>query len=88
MIETPRALHEPLDQFRQRRETCEIDQVFIMRVVQSRFASEAPADQLADVVSTAKLEKFKAGDVLFSEGELEMVRILSARGCLRYRRKH
>ena len=37
--------------------------------MQSRFAPEAPADQLADVVSTAKLEKFKAGDVLFSEGE-------------------
>lgn len=47
----------------------EIDQIFILRAVQSRFASEAPADQLADVVSTAKLERFKAGDVLFSEGE-------------------
>ena len=47
----------------------EIDQIFILRAVQSRFASEAPSDQLADVVSTAKLERFKAGDVLFSEGE-------------------
>ena len=47
----------------------EIDEVFIMRAVQSRFAPEATSQQLADVVSTAKLEKFKAGDVLFSEGE-------------------
>ncbi len=47
----------------------EIDQVFIMRAVQSRFASEASSEQLTEVVSTAKLEKFKAGDVLFSEGE-------------------
>lgn len=47
----------------------DIDHVFIMRAVQTRFAAEAPADQLAEVVATAKLEKFKAGDVLFNEGE-------------------
>jgi len=47
----------------------EIDEVFILRAVQSRFAPEATSQQLMDVVSTAKLEKFKAGDVLFSEGE-------------------
>jgi CRP-like cAMP-binding protein/Fe-S-cluster-containing hydrogenase component 2/thioredoxin reductase len=57
----------------------EIDQVFILRAIQTRFAPEASVDQLTDVVSTAKLEKFKAGDVLFNEGELgdclHMVRI-------------
>ena len=47
----------------------EIDEVFILRAVQSRFAPEATSQQLTEVVSTAKLEKFKAGDVLFSEGE-------------------
>ena len=47
----------------------EIDEIFILRAVQSRFAPEASAAQLAEVVSTAKLERFKAGDVLFSEGE-------------------
>ncbi len=47
----------------------EIDEVFILRAVQSRFAPEATSQQLLDVVSTAKLERFKAGDVLFSEGE-------------------
>jgi len=57
----------------------EIDQVFILRAIQTRFAPEASIDQLADVVSGAKLEKFKAGDTLFSEGEmgdcLHMVRV-------------
>jgi CRP-like cAMP-binding protein/Fe-S-cluster-containing hydrogenase component 2/thioredoxin reductase len=48
----------------------EIDEVFILRVVQSRFAAEAPADQLMEVISSARLERFKAGDVLFSEGEI------------------
>ncbi|HEX4480938.1 MAG TPA: cyclic nucleotide-binding domain-containing protein [Rudaea sp.] len=47
----------------------EIDEVFILRAVQSRFAPETTAAQLAEVVATAKLERFKAGDVLFSEGE-------------------
>lgn len=57
----------------------EIDEVFILRAIQTRFAPEASLEQLADVVSSAKLEKFKAGDVLFNEGELgdclHMVRI-------------
>ena len=57
----------------------EIDQVFILRAIQTRFAPEASVEQLADVVSGAKLEKFKAGDTLFSEGEmgdcLHMVRV-------------
>ena len=57
----------------------EIDEVFILRAIQTRFAPEASVEQLADVVGSAKLEKFKAGDVLFNEGEigdcLHMVRV-------------
>jgi CRP-like cAMP-binding protein/Fe-S-cluster-containing hydrogenase component 2/thioredoxin reductase len=57
----------------------EIDEVFILRAIQQRFAPEASVDQLSDVVASAKLEKFKAGDVLFNEGEigdcLHMVRV-------------
>jgi len=57
----------------------EIDQAFILRAIQTRFAPEASVDQLTDVVSSAKLERFKAGDVLFNEGELgdclHMVRV-------------
>jgi CRP-like cAMP-binding protein/thioredoxin reductase/Pyruvate/2-oxoacid:ferredoxin oxidoreductase delta subunit len=57
----------------------QIDEVFILRALQSRFAPEASAEQLADVVAAARLEKFKAGDVLFNEGEvgdsLHLVRV-------------
>jgi CRP-like cAMP-binding protein/Fe-S-cluster-containing hydrogenase component 2/thioredoxin reductase len=57
----------------------DIDQIFILRAIQTRFAPEASVDQLADVVAGAKLEKFKAGDTLFNEGELgdclHMVRV-------------
>ncbi|MEP6939472.1 MAG: cyclic nucleotide-binding domain-containing protein, partial [Rudaea sp.] len=57
----------------------EIDKVFVMRAIQSRFAPEASAEQLADIVDTAKLQKFQAGDVLFNEGEagdcLHLVRV-------------
>ena len=56
-----------------------IDEVFILRALQSRFAPEASADQLADVIAAARLERFKAGDVLFNEGEvgdsLHLVRV-------------
>ena len=56
-----------------------IDQVFVLRTIQSRFAPEADADQLADVVAASTLQRFKAGDVLFSEGEpgdtLHLVRV-------------
>ncbi len=57
----------------------EIDEVFILRAIQSRFAPEASAEQLSEVVSASTLERFKAGDVLFSEGEvgdcLHLVRV-------------
>jgi len=46
-----------------------IDEAFIMRVIQTRFAPDTPASQLADIVSAATLETYDAGDVLFKEGE-------------------
>ncbi|HRQ65510.1 MAG TPA: cyclic nucleotide-binding domain-containing protein [Xanthomonadaceae bacterium] len=48
----------------------EIDLVFIARAIQSRFAAEATPDQIAEVVETATLQRFRAGDVVFSEGEI------------------
>ncbi len=57
----------------------EIDQIFILRAIQTRFAPESNANLLADVVANAKLERYKAGDVIFNEGEigdcLHLVRI-------------
>ncbi len=57
----------------------EIDKVFITRAIQSRFAPEALPQNIADVVESAKIEKYKAGDTVFSEGEtgdaLHLVRV-------------
>jgi CRP-like cAMP-binding protein/Fe-S-cluster-containing hydrogenase component 2/thioredoxin reductase len=57
----------------------EIDLVFIARAIQSRFAAEATAEQIAELVETATLQRFKAGEVVFSEGEtgdcLHLVRL-------------
>ena len=57
----------------------DIDQVFILRAIQSRFVPEADAAQLADIAATATLQKYNAGDVLFTEGEagdcLHLVRV-------------
>jgi CRP-like cAMP-binding protein/Fe-S-cluster-containing hydrogenase component 2/thioredoxin reductase len=48
----------------------EIDKVFIARAIQSRFAPEAPYEHIADVVESAQITRFKAGDIVFNEGEL------------------
>ncbi|HET6604144.1 MAG TPA: cyclic nucleotide-binding domain-containing protein [Xanthomonadaceae bacterium] len=47
----------------------DIDLKFITRAIRSRFAPELADDQLTDVVETARIERFAAGDVLFSEGD-------------------
>lgn len=56
-----------------------IDETFILRAIQSRFAPGTPADRLRDVVASARLERFRAGEVLFEEGEpgdcLHLVRV-------------
>jgi CRP-like cAMP-binding protein/thioredoxin reductase/ferredoxin-like protein FixX len=48
----------------------EIDKVFIARAIQSRFVPESSYDQIADIVESARIERFKAGDVVFNEGEM------------------
>ncbi len=56
-----------------------IDQVFVERAIRARFGEEATAVQIRDVVKGATLQRFKAGDVLFREGEdgdcLHLVRV-------------
>ena len=57
----------------------DIDLVFITRAIQQRFAPEASAAQLADIVSDAEIRRYKADDVLFNEGDagdcLHLVRV-------------
>lgn len=57
----------------------DIDRVFIARAIQTRFAPEASYEQIADVVESATIQRYKAGDVVFNEGEagdcLHLVRV-------------
>lgn len=57
----------------------EIDRTFIMRAIRSRFAAEASGTQLAEMAAHATLQRYKAGDVVFNEGEvgdcLHLVRV-------------
>ncbi len=55
-----------------------IDEKFIQRAIQSRFAPSAPADALQAIAARAELKRYKAGQDLFREGEtgdtLELIR--------------
>ncbi|HEY6642902.1 cyclic nucleotide-binding domain-containing protein [Povalibacter sp.] len=46
-----------------------IDWIFIVRELQRHFAPFAPLKELRTVASRVKLHQFKAGDVIFREGE-------------------
>ena len=46
-----------------------IDETFIMRAIQSRFAPDTPSAKLADIVTSATIKHYKAGETLFEEGE-------------------
>ena len=48
----------------------EIDRVFIVRAIQSRFAPEASIEQLNEMSAGATLQRYKAGDSVFQEGEV------------------
>lgn len=56
-----------------------IDETFILRTIQTRFAPATPVDELRNVVRQATLESFKPGETLFEEGEdgdcLHLVRV-------------
>ena len=46
-----------------------LDQVAIMRQVQTHLAPGVPATELKDLVETAEIQRFKAGDVIFAQGD-------------------
>ena len=47
----------------------EIDRAFIIRAIRSRFAAEASPEQLQDLASGASLKRYKAGELVFQEGD-------------------
>jgi thioredoxin reductase/Fe-S-cluster-containing hydrogenase component 2/CRP-like cAMP-binding protein len=56
-----------------------IDEVFIMRAIHANIAPEIPHSDLGDLVHSAEIHQFAAGDILFREGEeadcLHLVRL-------------
>ncbi len=46
-----------------------VDETFIRRAIQAHFASNVPAEALADVVSTARIERFRPNELLFKQGD-------------------
>ncbi len=68
LIETPRRLMNKLigsvDSVKRT-----IDEAFIVRTLQTRFAPTTPVDDLTKVAKAAKMLAFKAGEELFHEGD-------------------
>jgi CRP-like cAMP-binding protein/thioredoxin reductase/Pyruvate/2-oxoacid:ferredoxin oxidoreductase delta subunit len=46
-----------------------IDEVFLLRAIQANIAPGCDASVLADVVSSARVERFQPGETLFNEGD-------------------
>ncbi len=46
-----------------------IDQTFMLHAIQNQLATELPGAALAEVVASARIENFAAGQILFHEGE-------------------
>jgi len=46
-----------------------VDSTFIRRAIQAHFAPNVAPDALAEVVSTARIERFRPNDILFKQGE-------------------
>ncbi len=68
LIETPRRLMNKLiGSVESVKRT--IDEAFIVRTLQTRFAPTTPMDDLVKVAKTANLLSFKAGEELFHEGD-------------------
>jgi len=78
LIETPRrSMNRLINSVESVRRA--IDEVFIIRAIQSRFAPDMPAEALASVASSATLCTFRAGETVFKEGDvgdcLHLVRV-------------
>lgn len=68
LIETPRRLmNKVISSVESVQRT--IDEVFIVRTLQTHFAPTTPIDDLFEVAKNAKLASFNAGEELFHEGD-------------------
>lgn len=46
-----------------------VDQVFLRRAIQAQIAPGVPAELLKDVVASARIERYAAGEILFRQGD-------------------
>ena len=81
LIETPRRSMNRLIQSVEAVKR-EVDKVFIARALQSRFTPESNMDKLRELVESAEIRQFKAGELLFKEGEVGDCLHLVRRGSL------
>ncbi len=81
LIETPRRSMNRLIQSVEAVKR-EVDKVFIARALQSRFTPESNIEKLRELVESAEIRQFRAGDVLFREGEVGDCLHLVRRGSL------
>jgi len=47
-----------------------LDETFIVRTIQQKFAAKVPIDELLPIASKAKLHQYAANEVLFAEGDV------------------
>ena len=78
LIETPRrSMLKLLQSVESVKRT--IDETFLMRAIQGQVAPDTPVEQLEDIVHSATIEMFGAGDILFKEGDpgdsLHLIRV-------------
>jgi CRP-like cAMP-binding protein len=78
LIETPRrSMNKLISSVQSVRQT--IDEVFLLRAIQSQIAPGSTAEELAEVVRTSKIQRFAPGELVFSEGDpgdsLHLVRV-------------
>jgi CRP-like cAMP-binding protein/thioredoxin reductase/Pyruvate/2-oxoacid:ferredoxin oxidoreductase delta subunit len=78
LIETPRrSMLKLLQSVESVKRT--IDEAFLMRAIQGQVAPDTPEESLEEIVHSATIESFAAGDVLFNEGDpgdsLHLIRV-------------
>ena len=77
LIETPR---KTMNKLRNSVDAVQrvLDETFILRTIQQRFAPDVPLEELRPIAQAAKINQFKPGEVLFSQGDeadaLHMIR--------------
>jgi CRP-like cAMP-binding protein/Fe-S-cluster-containing hydrogenase component 2/thioredoxin reductase len=68
LIETPRrTMNKLLNSVDAARRV--LDETFILRTIQSRFAPGVPLDVLRPIAAAAQLNQYKAGELIFAEGD-------------------